>query len=150
MNKSKFFKRAALSLAVSSMLVSMQVSAADPVISNIQIRGLNRVSKGAVLLALPVKEGDVMTKQNTALSLQRLYATGDFDDVKISQNGDTIIVDVKERPTIGAIDFSGNTNIKDEDLTADNIIPPALDRNVAAVIAEAVAKAAKASGVARI
>lgn len=116
MNKSKFFKRAALSLAVSSMLVSMQVSAADPVISNIQIRGLNRVSKGAVLLALPVKEGDVMTKQNTALSLQRLYATGDFDDVKISQNGDTIIVDVKERPTIGAIDFSGNTNIKDEDL----------------------------------
>ena len=67
MNKSKFFKRAALSLAVSSMLVSMQVSAADPVISNIQIRGLNRVSKGAVLLALPVKEGDVMTKQNTAV-----------------------------------------------------------------------------------
>lgn len=40
--------------------------------------------------------------------------------------------------------------IKDEDLTADNIIPPALDRNVAAVIAEAVAKAAKASGVAQI
>lgn len=40
--------------------------------------------------------------------------------------------------------------IKDEDLTAENIIPPALDRNVAAEIAKAVAAAAEKSGVARI
>jgi malate dehydrogenase (oxaloacetate-decarboxylating) len=40
--------------------------------------------------------------------------------------------------------------IKTEDLTSENILPPALDRNVAVVVAAAVAKAAKDSGVARI
>ena len=40
--------------------------------------------------------------------------------------------------------------IPEEDLGVENIIPSALDKNVAAVIAAAVAEAAKASGVARI
>ena len=118
MKRRTFIKTAALSAAVAAAIATPQVvsAAGDPVISNIQIRGLNRVSKGAVLLALPVKEGDVMTPQNTALAMQQLYATGDFDDVKLSRDGDTFIVTVKERPTIGAVDFSGNNNIKKEDL----------------------------------
>lgn len=107
MKRRTFIKTAALSAAVAAAIATPQVvsAAGDPVISNIQIRGLNRVSKGAVLLALPVKEGDVMTPQNTALAMQQLYATGDFDDVKLSRDGDTFIVTVKERPTIGAVDF---------------------------------------------
>ena len=40
--------------------------------------------------------------------------------------------------------------IPDSELDVENIIPSALDKNVAAVIAEAVGEAAKASGVARI
>jgi malate dehydrogenase (oxaloacetate-decarboxylating) len=40
--------------------------------------------------------------------------------------------------------------VKTEDLTPENIMPPALDRNVAKVVAAAVAKAARDSGVARI
>jgi malate dehydrogenase (oxaloacetate-decarboxylating) len=40
--------------------------------------------------------------------------------------------------------------IDEKDLTSENIIPPALDRNVAKVVAAAVAKAARDSGVARI
>ncbi|MBO6155953.1 MAG: twin-arginine translocation signal domain-containing protein [Succinivibrio sp.] len=58
MKRRTFIKTAALSAAVAAAIATPQeVSAAgDPVISNIQIRGLNRVSKGAVLLALPVKE----------------------------------------------------------------------------------------------
>ena len=88
----------------------------DVTISEIQIRGLNRVSKGAVLLALPVKEGDLLTKENVALSMRQLYATGDFDEVKLSRDGQKFIVTVKEKPTIGNIEFSGNTNIKEEDL----------------------------------
>jgi malate dehydrogenase (oxaloacetate-decarboxylating) len=40
--------------------------------------------------------------------------------------------------------------IKTEDIGPENILPPALDRNVAKVVAAAVAKAARDSGVARI
>jgi malate dehydrogenase (oxaloacetate-decarboxylating) len=39
--------------------------------------------------------------------------------------------------------------IKDEDLNENNVIPSALDKNVAAKVAEAIAKAARESGVAR-
>ena len=96
MNKSKFFKRAALSLAVSSMLVSMQVSAADPVISNIQIRGLNRVSKGAVLLALPVKEGDVMINGGISSDLSLTFKVAET----VGPNGEIIGFD----PNVKIID----------------------------------------------
>ncbi|MDD7794399.1 NAD(P)-dependent malic enzyme [Clostridium sp. 'White wine YQ'] len=40
--------------------------------------------------------------------------------------------------------------IKDEDLNENNVIPSALDKNVAIKVAEAIAKSAKESGVARI
>lgn len=40
--------------------------------------------------------------------------------------------------------------IKDEDLNEDNVIPDALDKNVAANVAEAIKKAARESGVARL
>ena len=40
--------------------------------------------------------------------------------------------------------------ISDEELSEENIIAPALDKRVAKVVAEAVIKAAKETGVARI
>lgn len=119
MNKYRTLRLASMVLALAAVISTPLVATAqssDSVISEIQINGLNRVSKGAVLLALPVKEGDVITKENTTLAMRQLYATGDFDDVKLSKDGGKFIVTVKEKPTIGGIDFSGNSNIKDEDL----------------------------------
>ena len=49
-------------------------------------------------------------------ALKSLYATGLFEDVKISQDGDRILVTVIERPAIDKIAFEGNKKIKDEDL----------------------------------
>jgi outer membrane protein insertion porin family len=49
-------------------------------------------------------------------ALKSLYATGLFEDVKISQDGDHILVTVIERPAIDKIAFEGNKKIKDEDL----------------------------------
>ena len=40
--------------------------------------------------------------------------------------------------------------IKDEDLNEENVIPSALDKGVASKVAEAIAKAARETGVARI
>lgn len=118
MGRKNYLKLATLSLAVMAIVMPAGISAAtnNDVIKEIQVQGINRVSKGAVLLALPFGQGDLMTKENIALAMQQLYATGDFDEVRLSRNGNTFIVNVKERPTIGAIDFSGNSNIKKEDL----------------------------------
>lgn len=86
------------------------------VIQDIQVRGLNRVSLGAVLLALPVRQGDVMTQNMVSLSMKRLFATGNFDDVAMAMRGNTLIIEVQERPTISSIEFSGNEQIQEEAL----------------------------------
>jgi malate dehydrogenase (oxaloacetate-decarboxylating) len=57
--------------------------------------------------------------------------------------------EVNEQMKIAAANAIANS-ISEEELNEDNVIPSALDKKVAATVAEEVAKAAKASGVARI
>jgi outer membrane protein insertion porin family len=52
-------------------------------------------------------------------TLKALYATGLFDNVKISHEGGQVLVIVVENPTIGRIAFEGNHKIKDADLSKD-------------------------------
>jgi outer membrane protein insertion porin family len=49
-------------------------------------------------------------------ALKSLYATGQFADVKIAHDGDHIVVQVVESPTIQQIAFEGNKKVKDDDL----------------------------------
>jgi outer membrane protein insertion porin family len=49
-------------------------------------------------------------------ALKSLYATDLFQDVKISHDGDHILVKVVENPTIERMAFEGNKKIKDDDL----------------------------------
>ena len=109
-----------LSLALSSALLPAGAAAApgaEPfVVQDIEVRGLNRVSLGAVLLALPVEQGDTLDASGSALALKRLYATGNFDDVALSRDGGKLIVTVKERPTIDNVEFSGNEQIAEDAL----------------------------------
>lgn len=110
-----------LSWALSTALLmpsSAIAAAADQsfTVQDIEVRGLNRVSLGAVLLALPVAQGEVMNAEQSALALKRLYATGNFDDVALSRDGNKLIVTVKERPTIGNVEFAGNEQIAEDAL----------------------------------
>ena len=49
-------------------------------------------------------------------ALKALYASGLFADVKISHEGNRILVVVAENPTIGVVTFEGNKKVKDADL----------------------------------
>ncbi|MDE0308839.1 MAG: outer membrane protein assembly factor BamA [Acidiferrobacterales bacterium] len=83
-------------------------------IGDIKIQGLQRVTAGAVFVALPVRVGDEMNDEVSATAIQSLYATGLFDDVQLGREDDTLIVSVVERPTIASIEIEGNKKIKDE------------------------------------
>jgi outer membrane protein insertion porin family len=48
--------------------------------------------------------------------LKSLYRTGLFRDVKISRDGDRVLVTVAENPTIGKLAFEGNKKVRDDDL----------------------------------
>ncbi|WP_246801631.1 outer membrane protein assembly factor BamA [Bradyrhizobium genosp. L] len=51
--------------------------------------------------------------------LKALIETGLFQDVRISRNGNQIVVNVIENPVIGRLAFEGNKKIKDEQLSAE-------------------------------
>ena len=84
------------------------------VIEKIQVEGLQRVTAGAVFVALPVRVGDEMNDQHSAASIQALYATGLFDDVQLRREGNHLVISVIERPTIASTTFYGNKKIRDE------------------------------------
>jgi outer membrane protein insertion porin family len=89
-------------------VAAISAHAADSfVVRDIRIDGLQRVEAGTVFSYLPIKTGDTFTDDKASEAIRALYATGFFNDVRISSEGDVVIVTVAERPAIGTIDFSG-------------------------------------------
>ena len=85
-------------------------------VQDIQVEGLQRVALGAALNNLPFNIGDTVTEYTLSKSIKTLYAAGHFDEITVLRDGNAIIYRVKERPTINAIEFDGNKDIKEEQL----------------------------------
>ena len=95
---------AATAIAVHGLVAH---AAAPFVVKDIKINGLQQVEPGTVFAYLPIKQGDTFTDEKASEAIRALYATGFFNDVQISTEGDTVIVNVVERSAIASIDFSG-------------------------------------------
>jgi outer membrane protein insertion porin family len=107
---------AALSALLAVPAVYAQATMEDFTVGDIKVEGLQRISEGTVYNYLPVNIGDRMTPQRTEEALRALYATGFFQDVELRRDGGTLLVIVKERPSIETFTITGNKEIKTEDL----------------------------------
>lgn len=105
------------------------------VIADIKVEGLQRVALGAALTYLPIKVGDRMNSFRVSQIIRSLYSSTHFESIEIVRDGETLVVKVKERPTISNIIFEGNDDIKDEQLQesldgSNIIIGEPLDKTV--------------------
>lgn len=99
------------------VLSSAQLWAANGfIVRDIRVVGAKRVSKGTVLNYLPVHVGDQFQYANSAKTIQALYDTGFFQFVSLDRQGNTLIVNVVERATIGEISIVGNKDIATDKL----------------------------------
>lgn len=102
-----FIKRA-LPVLLAALLAPGSAYAFSPfVVRDIKVNGIQRVDVGTVFSYLPVKVGQQFTEAKASEAIQRLYASGLFNDVKIDEQGDVLVVSVKERPTIASVSFNG-------------------------------------------
>ncbi|WP_118184286.1 outer membrane protein assembly factor BamA [Paraburkholderia phosphatilytica] len=86
-------------------------------ISDIRVEGLQRIEPGTVFSYLPIKQGDTFDDDKASEVIRKLYATGFFNDVNVSTEGNVVIVKVEERPAIGTIDFAGIHEFEKDALT---------------------------------
>jgi outer membrane protein insertion porin family len=100
------------------LLVSQSVKSDEEfIVSDIQVKGLQRISEGTVFNYLPVNVGERFSLSNVGPAIKALFKTGFFKDVSLEREGSALIVNVVERPSIAKIIFEGNKDISKDDLT---------------------------------
>ena len=108
----KTFKFYLLSFLLTSQLFAFE----EFLVGDIRIIGLQRVSTGSIFNVIPISVGDKINTRKSSDITRSLFATEQFNDVQIGKDGNTLIITVTERPSISAIDISGNKALKTEQL----------------------------------
>ncbi|GEN25625.1 outer membrane protein assembly factor BamA [Halomonas cupida] len=90
--------------------------AAPFTVSDIRVEGLQRVSAASVFNAFPVNTNDQVDDQELAFAAQKLFETGLFEDIQLAREGNVLVVEVEERPTISQLNIEGNEQLTDDDL----------------------------------
>lgn len=65
---------------------------------------------------MPLAVGDVANAASIRATARSLFATGNFDDIRIGRDGTVLVVVVAERPSISEITIDGNKAIETEAL----------------------------------
>ncbi len=106
-----------------SVIVSMaclgtawQAEAQTYQFSNVQVEGNQRVDAATILSYAGIGRGQAVSAGQLNDAVQRITDAGLFEDVQVVPKGNTLVITVREFPTINIINFEGNKRIKDDAL----------------------------------
>ncbi len=87
---------------------------------SVEVVGLKRIEKDAVLAKIASKVGEVVTRESARADIQALFNLGYFDDIEVAGEDAgsqvKLLFRVKERPVVAKIEFDGNERIGTSDL----------------------------------
>lgn len=109
---------------VASLFVCLLLAAALPrvataaefVVGDMRVEGLQRISEGTVFNYLPINVGDTVDDFRIQEAIRALYDQELFDNIEMRRDGNTLVIVVRERPSIEDFSIEGNKDIKTEDL----------------------------------
>ena len=110
---------AGLLFAVSPLATLLPERAAAQSMQSIVVEGNRRVEAETVRSYFKVTGDGRLDQSAIDDGLKALIETGLFQDVKISRNGNQVVVTVIENAVIGRLAFEGNKKIKDEQLSGE-------------------------------
>ncbi len=99
------------------MLPVASQAAGEFIVRDMRVEGLQRISEGTVFNYLPINIGDSVDNVRIGEAIRSLYGQDLFQDIEMRRDGDTLVIVVRERPSIESFDIEGNKDIKTEDLT---------------------------------
>ncbi|MGY6707841.1 MAG: outer membrane protein assembly factor BamA [Rhizobiaceae bacterium] len=127
------FKSAASAAAISAGLIlsgagALQfvgvTQAVAAVVSSISVRGNERVDDSTIRDYIGIVPGRNFTNADIDEAVKRLFETGLFSDVRISQSGSTLVVQVSEYSIVNQVVFRGNRRVRDNQLTTATQLQP--------------------------
>ncbi|MFD2842241.1 outer membrane protein assembly factor BamA [Paracoccus cavernae] len=82
--------------------------------NNVQIEGAQRIEGATILSYANIARGRDVSAGELNEAVQRLQGSGLFETVEVEPRGGTLVIKVREYPTINVINFEGNNRVKDE------------------------------------
>ncbi len=138
-----------LALSTASPAVFSPAFAQSYSFSSVIVEGNERVDVATILGFLGIARGQSVTAAQLNDGYQRVVNSGLFELVDVAPQGGTLVIRVKEYPTINIVNFEGNRRLKDEKLAeitvskSRRVYSPSLAEQDAQVIADAYQQAGR-------
>ncbi len=111
--------------------------------NQVKIEGNQRIEPATILTYAGIARGETVSAAQLNDAYQRILNSGLFESVSVEPRGGTLVITVKEFPTINRISFEGNKRLKDADLAqivqsqSRHVYSPSTAEADAAVLTEA-------------
>lgn len=103
-------------------IFSLAVAAAPATISDIRVEGNKKIETTAILEKIATKKGAVLDPKLIREDIQSLYDMGYFENIQVDRDGTALVFHMVEKPSISTVEFEGNDEIDDSDLSEKTAI----------------------------